>query len=184
MSIASSGRHTHEDLWVLPDDGNRYELVAGELHVTPATRVRHQAAVGTVFAAVARWADEHGGRAYPAPIDLRFADDTVLQPDVLALTADHAGQVWERWVDGPADLVVEVSSPSTASHDLIRKRQVYERGGVVEFWYVDLDAEVIFVHRLESGRYGDPAAFVAGATADSGVLPGFTIDVDVVLGAR
>jgi Uma2 family endonuclease len=184
VSIASPGHHTHEDLWALPADGNRYELVGGELFVTPAPRTRHQAVVVTVTVALKAWVDEHGGRVYAAPTDLRFADDTVLEPDVLALTAEHVGQVQERWVDAPADLVVEVSSPSTASHDLIRKRRVYERGGVAEYWYVDLDAEVVYVHRLEGGAYGDPVAFSAGGTADSTVLPGFTVDVDVLLEAR
>lgn len=184
MSIASSRHHTHEDLWALPDDGNRYEIIDGELHVSPSPRTRHQAAVLALSVALAAWAEEHDGRVYPAPTDLRFSDDTVLEPDVLALTAEHVDRVRERWIDAPADLVIEVSSPSTASYDLLRKRRVYERGGVAEFWYVDLDGEAVYIHRLEGDAYGDAAQFVAGDTAQSAVLSGFAVAVDVLLSAR
>jgi len=174
---------THEDLWELPDDGNRYELIDGELFVTPAPRVRHQAAVGHLYAVLREQVHALGGRVYVSPVAVRFAPDSVLEPDVVVMSRQRLDQRQERWIDAPPDLVIEVSSPSTASHDLIRKRRVYEQHGVPEYWYVDLDAEQVFVHVLQGEGYGDPAAHGPDALVTSYVLEDVSVEVAPILDA-
>lgn len=176
-------RLVHEDLWDLPDDGNRYELIDGELFVTPAPRVQHQAVVGFLYVVLREHVHATGGRVYLAPTDIRFRHDTVLEPDLLALHQARLEQRHDRWIDAPPDLVIEVSSPSTASHDLIRKRRVYEQHGVPEYWYVDLDAQRVFVHVLDDATYGDPTSYAAGQEVSSRVFDGLTVAVDDVLAA-
>ena len=184
MSTAAGGRYTYGDLASFPDDGNRYELIDGELFVTPAPGTRHQAVVQALAVLLGTYVAAHGGRVYPAPVDVRFDDDTVLEPDLVVVTAEHVGRVRDAWIEAPPDLVVEVSSPSTASHDLIRKRRIYDRAGVAEYWYVDLDGGQVFVHRLEAAGYRDPDASGPGEVALSQVLEGLEIPVDTLLAAR
>ena len=117
----------YEDLERFPDDGLRRELIRGELIVTPSPRTRHQRVVAVLTARLYGFQQQHGGVVLPAPSDVLFADDTVLEPDVLFVTAAHRDRVGERYTDGPPDLVVEVSSPSTRRLELVRKREVYER---------------------------------------------------------
>jgi Uma2 family endonuclease len=81
------------------------------------------------------------------------------------------------------DLVVEVSSPSTRRLDLINKRSLYEREGVPEYWFVDLDAQLVDVHRLgEAAYYGAPATFGAGDTLSCLAAPQLRLPVAAVFG--
>ena len=170
---------TYADLLELPEPaeagGDRYELLDGELLVTPSPRTRHQDAVLRIGAALLAWSRSTGGRALTAPMDVWFDDRTVLQPDVLAVTAEHVDRIEERRIVGPPDLAVEVSSPSTRRRDVVRKRRVYEREGVPEFWFVDLDADQVQVHTRADGIYGPPTVVLADGHVASTVLSGMTM---------
>ena len=170
---------TYADLLELPEPteagGERYELLDGELLVTPSPRTRHQDALVRISAALLAWSRSSRGRILAAPMDVWFDDRTILQPDVLAVTADHLDRLEERRVVGPPDLAVEISSPSTRRTDLVRKRRVYEREGVPEFWFVDLDADQVQVHTMTDGGYGPPTVVLADGHVTSTALPGMTM---------
>lgn len=170
---------TYADLLELPEpadnSGTRYELLDGELLVTPAPRTRHQDAVLRISVALFEWCRDTGGRVLPAPTDVWFDDRTVLEPDVLAVTSEHLDRIEATRVVGPPDLVVEVSSPSTRRTDVVRKRRVYEREGVPEFWFVDLDVEQVQVYVLDGGTYGPPSVVLAEGEVVSTALPGLVI---------
>ena len=105
---------TYQDLLELPESAStRYELLDGELLVAPAPAIRHQRCVARITAALLAYVSAHGGEAVPGPVDVYFSEQTVFEPDVVALCAEHAGRVEERRIVGPPDVVVEVSSPST-----------------------------------------------------------------------
>ena len=133
--------------------------------------------------------EERGAKVYVAPMDVYFADDTILEPDVLAIRADRVDLLEDqRFVEVAPDLAVEVSSPSTRGYDLVRKRRVYEEHGVPEFWFVDLDARRVEVHTATGrsadagGGYGAPQIVERGGTVASEALEGLTVDVDWLLG--
>lgn len=181
MESQATTRYTLDDLWDFPDDRKRRELIDGVLYVTPQARVRHQRVIFKITHRIGDWVDEHGGDVFgPANVDLAF--DTHFEPDVVFLTPEHAPAEGLA-VTFPPDLLVEVSSPSTRSYDLGVKRRAYERHGVTEYWFADLVAEEILVHRLRDGRYGEPARYGRGGTFTSALLPGLVLDVDDLLGA-
>jgi Uma2 family endonuclease len=95
----------------------------------------------------------------------------------------HVGRVEKKFVRPAPDLVVEVSSPSTRRLELVRKRELYERFGVPEYWYVDLDADRVEIYRLDVGGYGKPRILVRGDVLKSPEVPGFALKVADVLGA-
>lgn len=173
---------TYADLLAMPEDNVRRELLDGELVVSPSPVPHHQRVVARLLRALLTHVEQHGGEVFTAPLDTVFTDRRVLQPDVLALRAEHADRVTQRNVTGPPDLAIEVSSPGSRHHDLVRKRAVYEEHGVEGFWFVDLDAERVEVRTLEGGGYGEPRPHRRGATVRSTALPGFVVDVDAVLG--
>ena len=174
---------TYEDLLALPDAGStRYELLDGELLVTPAPTTRHQESVLRIAAALLGYVRRAGGRVLPGPVDVYFSEGTVFEPDVVALRGDRLDRVEDRRVVGAPDLVVEVSSPSTRRTDLVRKRRVYEREGVPEFWFVDLDADQVHVYRLgPDGVYGSPSVALPDDEVTSHVLDGFVIAAEDAL---
>ncbi|MGH8906793.1 MAG: Uma2 family endonuclease [Egibacteraceae bacterium] len=84
--------------------------------------------------------------------------------------------------DVVVDIVVEVSSPSTRRTDLVRKLALYERFGIPEYWYADLDNDTIRVYRLHNGAYGNPIILKRGDILTSPLLPGFAVPVAYLLG--
>ena len=144
-------RWTAERVRALPDDGNRHELVSGELVVTPAPRGIHQAALAALYDRIAPHAAAAGlGRALWSPADISLGEDEILQPD-LFVCRTAGGAPIRDWADiSQLVLVIEVVSPASARYDRTLKRKRYQRAGVPEYWVVDLDARLI-----ERWRPGD-----------------------------
>ncbi|MGH2729121.1 MAG: Uma2 family endonuclease, partial [Actinomycetota bacterium] len=102
---------TYDDLQAFPEDNFRRELIDGELIVTAAPGGRHQDAVLELGARLLAYVKQHGGKVYIAPRDVYFSDVTVVEPDVVFVRAEHLARDEERFIGGPPDIVVEVSSP-------------------------------------------------------------------------
>lgn len=160
------GPFTVADVDSFPDDGNRYEIVDGLLVVSPSPVPRHQIVVGHLFLALSPLARD-GVRVFTAPLDVELAADTVVEPDVLVVRPEH---LTEKRVVGPPLLAVEVLSPSTRQHDLLLKRERYQRAGVPHYWVVDPDAPRLLAWQLRDGEYV-PMADVSGAEAWTAPVP-------------
>ncbi len=173
---------TYDDLGNFPDDNLRRELIDGELIVTAAPATRHQRAVVKLITAFDTWCTANGGEVFPAPLDVYFSDTTVLEPDIVFVNARHQARIERKFVRGAPDIVVEVSSPSTRRLELHRKREVYQRFGVAEYWYVDLQSDRVEVYRLTDERFGPPELLERGAILSTDRAPGLEISVDEVLG--
>jgi Uma2 family endonuclease len=134
-----------------PDDGQRYEIIDGELFVTPAPSYRHQVAVRELVLLLAAYAKSCGLVLLFAPFDVPFSTHNSVQPDVLALPAMPDGRRSREFLDvRRLILAIEVLSPSTANHDRGVKRVLYQRERVDEYWIVDLDARSIERWRPDS----------------------------------
>ncbi len=180
--MAASGTgYTRADLDHFPDDGWRRELIDGELFVSPHGRSRHQEVIAWLCLYLGLYVRGHGGRLLAEP-NIDFSQATHLEPDVALVLRERAHRLGYRGFEGAPDLVVEVSSPSTRRYDLIRKRAVYEREGVPEFWFVDLEHDQIQAYRLDRGLYGESLIAERGDTLTSPLLPGLALDVDAALG--
>jgi Uma2 family endonuclease len=146
-------RYTYEDYLSTPEDSSqRYEIVDGELFVTPTPRFRHQEVVTNLAVTLAALARGHGlGKVVGAPVTFRLRDDTVTEPDLIFIRADRLDIVVDgRVVGGPPDLVVEVLSPSNRSYDRNLKRRRYQAANVPELWILDADADTLEVWRPDS----------------------------------
>jgi Uma2 family endonuclease len=132
---------TPEMVRALPEDGKRYELIDGQLIVTPAPRSRHQRMAKQLFLRLNAYVEQHGlGELLWPPADIGLDDRSIVQPDLFVLPAEHAHPALE-WADVTAlVLAIEILSPSTARHDRGVKRDYYQRHRVPEYWIVDLDA--------------------------------------------
>ena len=137
----------------LPDDGNRYEVVDGELLVTPAPTRPHQRAVGLLYSALDQYVRTLGiGEALTSPADIELDPHGMVQPDVFVegLVEGRPPRDWN--VGAPLLLAVEVLSPSTARADRTVKRRRFQRAGTPEYWIVDLDARVVERWRPDDRR--------------------------------
>jgi Uma2 family endonuclease len=135
---------TVADLEELPDDGNRYEVIDGELFVTPSPSADHQEAVGLLYRLLADYlVEERVGHAFVSPGEIVFSPRRGVQPDVFIVPLD-AGRRPESFREvSRLLLAAEVLSPTTARADRVAKRTLFREVGVPEYWIVDLDARTI-----------------------------------------
>ncbi len=173
---------TYEDLQAFPEDNVRREIIDGELIVSASPWTRHQGVVVELATRFYMNAQEHGGAVYLGLTAVFFDDTNVVQPDVLFLRPENVSKVEKDFIRGAPDLVVEVSSPSTRRLELVRKRELYERFGIPEYWYVDLDGDRVEIYRLDTGTYGPPTLLSRADTLESAQLPGLAISVGALLG--
>lgn len=144
---------TVEMLRDLPDDGKRYEIIDGELLVSPSPRWRHQRAAQTLLLRLSTYLDaSRAGYAYFAPADVEFSRLRVVEPDLFVVPLvdgrppNHFHEV-RRLL-----LAIEVLSPSTALYDRQKKRRLYQSERVPEYWIVDCDARLIERWRPDDER--------------------------------
>lgn len=183
-TAAQQGRQsfTYGDYRRWPED-ERWELIDGvAFNMCPAPSRQHQELLGELFRQTATFLLGKPCKVYIAPFDVRLpkadeADDavtTVVQPD-MAVICD-ASKLDDKGCRGAPDWVVEVISPHTAAKDHIKKRELYERHGVKEYWLVHPLDRVVTRYILEGGLYPRPAIEEAVGRAAVGCLPGLEID--------
>ncbi len=171
---APRGGLTYADYAALPDDGKRYQLVEGELVVTPSPTRWHQQVILGLARALARHVEERdAGELNVAPLDVILDDHTVVQPDLVFVARAGAAVLRDANIEGPPDLCVEVLSPGTARLDRVRKLDLYARHGVPHSWIVDLTARTIEEYALDGDAYR--VRSVAGNDDDfqPALFPGF-----------
>src|SRR5687767_9019422 len=148
MAPQTSTRLTYEDYLELPDDGKRYELIAGELILNPAPIPRHQLVAGNLYLAIRNYLDQHDlGKVIGSPIDVVLADDVVLQPDLIIIRRERLSIIGAKNLEGAPDVVIEVLSDGTRRKDEIVKRKLYARYGIAEYWIVDPSVEAVKIYR-------------------------------------
>lgn len=142
---------TVERALALPEDGNRYEVLDGELFVTPAPSWGHQSVLDAFHARLREYVKQHRlGWTRWSPADIVFSPRRLVQPDLFVVPWREDGPP-TSWADVRSLLLaIEVLSPSTARADRHRKRVIYQSEGVPEYWIVDADARLI-----ERWRAGD-----------------------------
>ena len=172
---------TYDQLCLLPEDRNRYELFGGELVMTPSPAARHQEIVGKLHVLLAVYVQNNSlGKVYVAPLDAIFDPYTVLQPDILYVSRERVPEIVKERIEGAPDLVVEVLSPSTFYNDLRRKMAVYSQFGVQEYWIVDPEMQTFELYSRQGSELRSAMKFSSSETFESPLLPGFRFAVNSI----
>src|SRR3989449_1092792 len=136
--------YTAEEVRRFPDDRLRYEVIRGELFVTPAPGTAHQRAVLELARRLQSYLETHAiGEALPAPFEVEFTEDSAVQPDILVILDSQRDRLTAARLYGPPALIVEVVSYSSKRTDRLHKRRLYSEEGVPEYWIVDTEARHI-----------------------------------------
>lgn len=177
-------RFTYEDYKLMPED-KRYEVIEGELLMTPAPNVEHQRILGRLYRKLAGFVEEGGlGEVLLAPTDVILSSENVVQPDLLFVSHNRLSIIDRDGVHAAPDLVVEILSPSTASRDQVVKRKLYHRYGVREYWVVNPDARLVEVAVLGTGGLETWRTFPVGSSLVTPLLTGLAIEVAELFARR
>ena len=130
--------YSYQDYLELPDDRNRYEIIEGELIMSPAPFTNHQRIVRKVIFALLKFIEEEqSGELFFAPTDVVLNNSNVVQPDILFILNENSKIIAEKHIKGVPDLIIEITSPATGYYDFSGKKDLYEKFGVQEYWIVD-----------------------------------------------
>lgn len=145
-------RYTAQMVRELPEDGNRYEVVHGELLVTPAPRVSHQTVLGRLYALLRAYLDAVGlgDTLFFSPADISWDDETLVQPDLFVVSREEVSEDWSTFKT--LLLAVEIVSPSSARADRVIKRRLYQEQRVATYWMLDIEGAVVEVWHPDDER--------------------------------
>ncbi|HKV37611.1 MAG TPA: Uma2 family endonuclease [Blastocatellia bacterium] len=172
---------TVEDLEYMPEDGNQYEVVEGELFVSKSPSIAHQDVCAELTSKLRTYLSGNRiGHAWPG-IGVVFSHISGVIPDIVYVSNERIKDIasGDRVVGAP-DLVVEIVSPGipNSQRDRVVKKQLYASYGVKEYWLVDLLSRTIEVYVLQGKTLELEATYSGQDELVSSVLPGFNCDVD------
>ena len=173
------GKLTYEDYVGLPDDGRRYEILDGELEVSPAPAPRHQGVSRNLLVMLHTHVQERElGQVYQAPIDVILARTTIAQPDLVYVARGRESIITERAIEGPPDLVIEILSSWSVSRDRGKKAMLYAPFGIPHYWVLDPRARLLDLYEVgERGKYRLVARHEGAARLRPSLFPGLEIDL-------
>ncbi|MCL6478032.1 MAG: Uma2 family endonuclease [Peptococcaceae bacterium] len=165
---------TYED-YLKIDDGQRYELIEGELVLTPSPGFMHQHLTVVIERILWEHVKKRGlGLVLTAPFDIIPAENVVLQPDVMYISRERYSLITENCMKGAPDLVVEILSPSSGRRDRLQKSRLYLRFGVKEYWVTDPAVQTLEIFSAQGENWLLAGSYGPEDTVTSPLLPGLT----------
>ncbi|MBI5679117.1 MAG: Uma2 family endonuclease [Planctomycetes bacterium] len=178
--VTDKRRYTYKDYLTMSDD-KRYELIGGELMMVPSPVPYHQWISKNIEYEIERFVREKKlGRVFDAPCDVYLDEENVVQPDILFVSEERTHIIGKTHIQGAPDLAVEILSESSAYTDLMKKKRLYARFGVKEYWIVDPDGKTIELHCLEEGVFVLFKSFSENDEPESPLLQGLKIKLSPV----
>lgn len=174
---------TVDHLDLMPDDGNRYELLEGEIYVSRASSLTHQRVLGNIYMPLRLYLEHNPlGEVLPTP-GVIFDQFNGVIPDLVFISNALKERIGtgEKITEAP-ELVIEIVSPGkeNAERDRLVKRRVYAKHGVKEYWIADPEARTLEIYRLKQRSLALVATLAGEDEITMPLLPGFTCTVDQI----
>lgn len=181
MTLTKEKRLSVNYYKMLPE-GAPYQLIEGELIMTPAPNPRHQIISAKIFEKLRDFTKQLGITLY-SPIDVYLDDENAFQPDIIFISKEGQAVIKNDGIYGPPDIVIEILSPATARYDLKEKFRVYERTGVREYWIVDPDMNSVEIYANKEGRFSLIAKTEDKGEVGSVLLRDFMLNLEEIFRA-
>ena len=168
-------KFTYEDYLMTPDD-QRYELIEGDLIMTPSPVPYHQWLLKNIAFDLEKFVREKKmGKIFYAPCDVYLDNENVLQPDILFISKERLNIIGEKNIQGAPDLVIEILSESSAYRDMVKKKKLYAQFGVKEYWIIDPGEKTVEIYTLKNDTFMLMKRFSEKDVLESPLLPGLKI---------
>jgi Uma2 family endonuclease len=174
---------TVSDYFETPEGGPRYQLIDGDLILTPAPDSFHQGILWNLAGIISPYLKTNPiGRAFFAPIGVALSDINAYEPDLIFISKDRESIITKRGIEGAPDLAVEVLSPGTARYDKGIKRSIYARTGVVELWLIDPALLEIQIYHLREDAQNPYAVYSKNDHFESSLFLGLVFQCAEIFG--
>jgi len=180
IAIPKKKKYTYKDYAKLPE-GAPYQLIGGELIMTPAPTPYHQYISGNIYSVLKQFVERNNlGQVYYSPIDVYFEETETYQPNIIFISKERLNIISETKIEGAPDLVIEILSPATAYYDLKKKFKIYEKHGVKEYWIVDPEEKSIEIYINKEQKFILVENKSKIGTIKSQLLKDFQIDLEKI----
>ncbi|GGB16209.1 MULTISPECIES: Uma2 family endonuclease [Mucilaginibacter] len=171
-------KYTVEDYLML-EEGAPFQLINYDLIMSPSPIPAHQQLSAKIIQLLSNFLDSinDNGFLVSAPMDVKFDDGNVLQPDILYIKEGRVADLVKDRIEGAPDLIIEILSPSTAYYDLRQKKDVYEKYGVAEYIIIDPVQENADMYKLTHEGYSLEQKALKTENLTSIVIPGFKLEL-------
>ena len=150
--LVKAKKHTYLDYEALPE-GAPYQLIKGELIMTPSPIYQHQKLLLKLAMALSAYVDKRAlGQVVVSPMDVYLSENDIYQPDIIFISNERKEIIHDR-IEGAPDLIIEILSPSSIHYDRVQKMSVYETTNVREYWIVDPQEKSIDVFRNRGKKF-------------------------------
>lgn len=180
LAYKENKKYTYEDLENI-DDGNRYEIIDGELYLMSSPVSKHQLILGDMFIQFKEFFKNKKCIPFAAPLDVRLDNKgkkskNVIQPDIMVV-CDH-NKINDK-IDGAPDLIVEILSKYNKKHDKFDKYHLYQKYGVREYWMIDIEEGMAYVYILSKDNiYTLPRVYNIKEKIKSSIFKGLEISLE------
>ena len=171
--IEEKNLFNYRDYFLLPDNGKRYQIIEGELFMTPPPGTFHQNSVTQLTKILAQYLDKNPiGKVFCSPIGVILSNIHVVEPDLVYISKEKKNLIKERGIFGSPDLVVEVLSKGNKKMDRITKFKLYAQFKIPHYWIVDPIEKTMELYQLEKGKYRLTAKKQGSEIVKSTLFPG------------
>lgn len=173
-------KFTYDDYAKLPE-GSLYQLIDGELIMSPAPNLYHQMILNNILQELNKFnAVKKSGKIFPSPVDVYFEEYETYQPDIVFVAKERSHILKETKIEGSPDLVVEILSESSAYYDLKHKKNIYEKYGVKEYWIVDPIDKSVEIYENKKNKFELYSHKKLNGLVKSKLLGGLSFDIESV----
>jgi len=173
-------KYTVKDYDLL-EEGAPFQLINFDLVMSPSPLAVHQQILFNLSEIIVLYnINSRTGQWMYAPMDVKFDDGNVLQPDILFISEERKAELIKDRVEGAPDLIIEILSPSNAYYDLRQKKELYEKYGVKEYIIIDPIAQNADLYILKEGAYQLNQKAQKLEQLNSVLLPGLAIDLQKI----
>jgi len=171
-------KYTVDD-YLLLEEGAPFQLINYDLIMSPSPIPLHQLISAKIVHLLYVFLESHDNNGFvvSAPMDVKFDEGNVLQPDILFVSPERKEEIVKDRIEGAPDLVVEILSPSNAYYDLRLKKDIYEKYGVNEYIIIDPIAQNADLYVLKDGAYYLHQRAGKNETLNSVLLAGFGLEL-------
>ena len=173
-------KYMYDDYVNLPE-GSAYQLINGELIMSPAPNLYHQKILNNILILLNNFNSKiNFGDIYPSPVDVYFEEYETYQPDIVFVSKERSQILKETKIEGAPDLVIEILSESSAYYDLKHKKNIYEKYGVKEYWIVDPIDKSVEIYENKKEKFDLIEQKKSNGTIKSKILNGLKISIEEI----
>lgn len=179
-AVEKKKKYTAED-YMLLEEGAPFQLINNDLVMSPSPLIIHQDILFALSETIVLYnIKEPKGKWLYAPMDVRFDEGNVLQPDIFFISEERKAEIVKERIEGAPDLIIEILSPSNAYYDLRQKKDIYEKYGVKEYIIIDPIAQNADLYALKDGAYYLHQKAQKPEQLNSLILPGLAFDLNKI----